>query len=345
MSDPPTGFTNFGNVQSESKKSKFDSARNQFNKFLGKLHGVNPTKYAYTSLMDIPRSEFLSYREVFGMFPNYLQKEKLMKNTVIGYMSSIHTYICNVCPQSDITGSWYASVRDITEKEFKKEAKATNTRVSNPAAPMSSQDLKLLCKLLFARADTLSFQQRCLLILQWQALGRVSEITSLTFQSIEWYDNFKSLNLTMNRDKVGLEHTIGVFLHCKDWLLCPLHAIAAMIAMGATSSGRLFPFVPESNAASHVNSLLSALCSAAQEDVALGMEFSALCKKLTSHSPRSGACTEANENPEMQLQWVVPRGGWDLSGILTIFSYLYGTTATDGRVGSTRHFSFTPPTF
>jgi hypothetical protein len=298
-------WNNMGNVQTDSTKSQLSSAERQFSKFLVKLNADDPVRYPYKEFYGIPHDEFRSFRDVFGMYPDYLRQENLMLNTVWGYMSAIHGYICKKCPQSDINGSWYGSVRDATEKMFKKQARDTNTRVSNPAAPMSSQDLKLLCKILFIRGDTLSFQQRCLLVLQWQALGRVSEITSLTFASVEWYDNFKCLNLTMNRDKVGLEHTIGVFLHCREWLLCPIHAVASMIAMGATSSDRLFPFVPESNAASHVNSLLSALCAAAQQDVQLGMEFSALCKKLTSHSPRSGATTEANENPEMQLHWCI----------------------------------------
>lgn len=54
---------------------------------------------------------------------------------------------------------------------------------------------------------------------------------------------------------------------------------------------------------------------------------------LTSQSSRSGAATYANEHGEMQTQWIIPRGGWTLDGVQTIFNYVSGTSKTDAKVG------------
>jgi len=101
-----------------------------------------------------------------------------------------------------------------------------------------------------------------------------------------------------------------------------------MIAL-AGSGSHLFPFVPENGAAAHVNAVLRDLETTERENV----RFARAIKKFTSHSGRSGGATEANEHAETQIQWVGPRGGWELGGLQTMFEYVYGTTKTDGRVG------------
>lgn len=97
----------------------------------------------------------------------------------------------------------------------------------------------------------------------------------------------------------------------------------------AGSGSHLFHYVPESGAAQHVNQVLRDLETSARGNPALEGEI----KRFTSHSGRSGGATEANEHEETQVQWIGPRGGWDLGGLQTMFEYLYGTTKTDGKVG------------
>ena len=90
---------------------------------------------------------------------------------------------------------------------------------------MSSEDLSDLCNLLFVRNTTKCIQERALLVLQWQALGRVSETTALTYESIGWHAHYACMTVEMNRQKVDLQHTIHCFLHSNNWLICPLHAL------------------------------------------------------------------------------------------------------------------------
>ena len=92
--------------------------------------------------------------------------------------------------------------------------------------------------------------------------------------------------------------------------------------MLAGVSTNLFPFVPESGAAQHVNAVLRDLETAAQESPNLAKAM----KRFTSHSSRSGGATEANEHDEAQPAWIGPRGGWDLGGLQQMFEYIYGTT-------------------
>ncbi|KAH9139187.1 hypothetical protein AeRB84_016536 [Aphanomyces euteiches] len=55
-------------------------------------------------------------------------------------------------------------------------------------------------------------------------------------------------------------------------------------------------------------------------------------KALTSHSFRRGGAQHGNGNSGLSLQWIVDRGGWNLSTQVKAFMYIFNTTQEDQRV-------------
>lgn len=221
------GFQNVSQNKSKNLSSAERSALSALNMFLKELHTSCPAKHPHNSLDTLTNEELLKLREVFGRFPDFLIKfKKISMNTAKSYISQARKLVNERCEQSDIMNDrWYKTLRRETCKLYSAHHKATNTKKSNKAPPMSSDDLSGLCSILFAQNTTSSVQERALLVLQWQALGRVSETTALTYPSLGWHSRFDCLSVVMNREKVDLEHTIHCFLHSNNWLICPLHAL------------------------------------------------------------------------------------------------------------------------
>ncbi|KAF1314953.1 hypothetical protein FI667_g16364, partial [Globisporangium splendens] len=53
---------------------------------------------------------------------------------------------------------------------------------------------------------------------------------------------------------------------------------------------------------------------------------------LSSHSFRRGGAQHANGDSQLSIQWIMDRGGWNLSATHKIFAYVFNTTQEDQRV-------------
>lgn len=221
------GYVDVSTIKTKSIQSSERSARNALNQFLSELHTTSPIQHPHKTLETLTQDELLHFASVFGRFPDFLLKtKKIMMGSALSYISQARKIVLELCTQSDINNDrWYKNLRKQTGKCFTKKHREENTKKSNAAPPMSSEDLSGLCNLLFTRNTTKSAQERALLVLQWQALGRVSETTALTYKALGWHKKYDCLSVVMNREKVDLEHTIHCFLHSHDWLICPLHAL------------------------------------------------------------------------------------------------------------------------
>ena len=220
-------YEDIAKKKSKSLKKSEGTALRCFNKFLEELNNSKPIRFPHKSLATFSTAELNHISNIFGMFPSYLLiTRKLKQATAMSYLSQIHKLIAERCPTTDIMlGRYYKNLRHNTSTTYTKHHQSINTKKSNPATPMSSEDLSELCNLLFVRNTTKCIQERALLVLQWQALGRVSETTALTYESIGWHAHYACMTVEMNRQKVDLQHTIHCFLHSNNWLICPLHAL------------------------------------------------------------------------------------------------------------------------
>jgi hypothetical protein len=113
---------------------------------------------------------------------------------------------------------------------------------------------------------------------------------------------------------------------------CPLHAIGTHLAVNSIAD-YLFVDLRSVEEAGRINAMLRGVQKQYLEEQNEMDAEELVQKKYTSKSGRSGGSTMANEHPEVQTQDILPRGGWDLQGIQTIFTYICGTSRMDGKVG------------
>jgi hypothetical protein len=103
----------------------------------------------------------------------------------------------------------------------------------------------------------------------------------------------------------------------------------------------LFPQIEKKQEAKHVNKVLKALY---EEWVKLGgLEQNGGVPEgedpdspfmlYTSHAQRHCSAETSNEHPDIQTQWLIPRGAWTLDQIQTLFNYIAGTAKSDKFLG------------
>ncbi len=314
---------------------KIKSVKNCFdNRFLSHLRAHNE-KYTALTFDEIPKEHF--DKALFGLFSSFLLG-KVGWQTACGYLSGLKAIICHKFGD-DATFTlfqggqavWYTALRTELLKKYKSLHRANNTKLTKGSPKMKEEDLRIMCTMLFSEhSDSnvrLSAVNRCLMVYQWQLLGRISELQELTMSDITFdSDRFHTcIKINMDRMKTSSQHDVHIFPHATDWVICPFHSLAALLVM-STPSGRLFD-VPNLSMAAHVNSLLHDLAAeweAYKNTHDCSQLEAAITEALTSHSARSGCATFLNCHPGLLLQWLVLRGGWAVNHALTIFAYIAG---------------------
>lgn len=228
-------YENVGNRCSEKYGKQVQTAVNAYNNFLELLHLHNSRKYPYKSLAETPKEHFRNYRETFGMFPRHLLDIlKIKHGSANGYVSKVKNLICSskYNEESDIGNeSWFRKLNANTKKIFYEKAIQTGEALSNSAPPMTTEDLNCLATLLLRKNCRTSLSQRCLLVMQWQALGRISEIARMKFLDISWNASNSSIRIKMKRGKTGKSHDVNIFKHASSWRICPFHALGEYLLL------------------------------------------------------------------------------------------------------------------
>jgi hypothetical protein len=147
--------------------------------------------------------------------------------------------------------------------------------------------------------------------------------------------------LNLYRAKTNGTQQLNVFLHHHNWTICPMHALGSMIAVNKKASHRVFPGVVKKNESKHVNKVLKGLYEEwvlqggleKNNGVPLGEAPDSPFMLYTSHAQRHGSAESSNEHPDIQTQWIIPRGAWTLDQIQTLFNYIAGTAKSDKYLG------------
>jgi hypothetical protein len=302
--------------QRDGYNSDLKTAENHFEKFLITMHTFNSSKYpAHYSAAEFSDSLFIS--DVLDRFATYLIDVAALKkcNSALGYLSKIKTKIMKDHKTEQLfgDGKWYRDIRTKVKQKYLSMCHKNGTALVDHAPPMTETDQLIMGKLLVARNTRESDQDRGILILQKQTIGRVSETSRLKYTNIKMCKLSNRIRkvscfvFTITRLNTGLQHSINIFLHAYSWVLCPVHAIATIIATCNNPSVEIFPNIPEGSEASYVNRLLEDLFQSWQSSI--GSEGAQqLTKELTSHSGRSGGAQDASDHKDVQIQWIIPRG-------------------------------------
>lgn len=268
--------------------------------------------------------------ELMGRFSSYLVvEEKLAHSTTKSTLSHVKTQLADKFPFY-CQGPWYNKLRRTVGSEYNNKVVASGND-ERKGISISAEHFHQLCEDLYSMKKPNVIDAlitRALFSVNWTCLGRITEVTSLKWDNVEYGSsrNVTSMRVTLNRKKTGKKQVVMVFLHYKDWFVCPFHALATMIVCCRKTCLEMFPLFSKDNAVQEVNNKLKELYRN-------GEGRHSDWKQYTSHGMRHGATEAANEDPNIKLEWIVKRGGWQCEHVRTIFNYLEGTQKEDAAVG------------
>jgi len=111
---------------------------------------------------------------------------------------------------SVFNGIWYKTLRLNIMKRYVELCARNGTKLSDQAPEMTMKDLRALSEILLSRDTPKSISNRSLLIFQWQALGRISEISAMKWADIgvRKTPHVQALKVNLNRYVNSLLSTI-----------------------------------------------------------------------------------------------------------------------------------------
>ena len=185
------GLRNLVKVKGKSLRKTSKSAINKFSAYLSYENNLHPQTHLYRAYIPptvdaencIPDTYFT--KDLFGRFADYMIsiQPRLAYNTIESYLSKVkniisedYEYSKRVRYLTNGKPAWYTRLVQKVRSTCNDVCLEEGTRLQDSAPAMTEGDLELLCKILFMKEANESFADRCLLIFQWQLMGRISEI-------------------------------------------------------------------------------------------------------------------------------------------------------------------------
>jgi hypothetical protein len=165
----PLEYQDIGLVTSASKTRQRNRANKLFSKYLAAVNSP------FRNLCDIPEEHMDSKH--LGCFVDYIEREvptvKALKTKEM-YLSAIHVQICERFPHKSVLFQrYYENLRSVIDKRAKKRERETGIPSIKHSKRMKFSDLNYMCQKLFKEQK---LELRCLIALDWIAVGRVSEV-------------------------------------------------------------------------------------------------------------------------------------------------------------------------
>lgn len=263
-------FENIGNDRSDSYISTLKTAMNHFDGFLAmesrfSKNKENPIPEKYADLKPKHITD-----ELLGKFSCYLisAKTKIKKcDSVLANLSKVKVELQRRFSEDNIAcfavgAQGYTLLRANITRRFLLQCAKNGTKMTDHSVPMQESDLLWMVRKLLSKSTWEGINNRCLLVLQWQVLGRIIEIAALLFKNIHVVDPSRpckgALSFDITRIKTGVQQDVLVFLHAKHWELCPLHALACLV-LGSGSSEAVFEDIGTGCEATYTNRLAKLL--------------------------------------------------------------------------------------
>ena len=327
------------NIQKTIKKKTIEgnkSAHTKFDKFLKYVEDNEDRKFGIQSIKDLTNE--LCSEDILGKFSDWMfHVDKVKKlGTAESYLGKVKTYMDTEFPRSAVALNvrWYTSLRTHLKDLYLQQSSETGEALRSHAKPMKSEDLKYICSRLFLKDTRHDIHDRLLIILQFHCLGRISEVCLMQWVDILLVDSqwLRVLQLLLNRLKTGDQQVdMQVFLHANSWKVCPFHALGSHAILFDSMGEMVFSNVSRGNEVGYMNNVFRKVYN--EYDVEDDSNVIELTQNMTSHSARPGGVMLANQHPDVKTSYLVPRGGWNLEKMLTIFNYLGADGKTDAVVG------------
>lgn len=289
-------------------------------------------------------------------FENSAKKQQLATNTVMSYYRHVKNWLLDMFPQCRVSiEDRILEMARILEKYCsKRNARGMTTH----ARACTKQDLALLMQHLYVNASKeTDYQDAAILCIMWYIFGRASDLSLLQKQSISVCAG-NNFFLRLVRIKTTEQQCLTLHPDT-DVRTCPILAIAIALATQTVPCVQLLqhikPTAPkldvemletlplcellvqaEQSPGIHVSVDTSKFSTALKDAPGIHNQVNRLLGRvrasagvdgaLSSHSFRRGGAQHANGNAQVSIQWIMDRGGWNLSTTHKVFSYVFNTT-------------------
>ena len=345
-------------LQAHGTRSARQTALNTFNGFLAE-GGMSLESFEKLVREENGSRTLIRFIDAFGM---YLISKKLSTNTILSYYGNTKTYLVEKFPEMEsICSNEMNKIRKRVEKFCNKRQDKTPVK---QAPPLREEDLSEVVRTLYkCAAHEVDYHDAALLLTMWCFFGRSSDTLLMKKQQLKLVGG-GALLLEFSRLKTGTSQGLTFYKHKNNMLLCPLHSLAVSIIMEESPSSFLVNAHLLTNFEETFSSFeidVAALLNGNQDNVVeeldnqeeilkkdsskigLSAYVNRLLKRvhelsgnlpmnLSSHSFRRGAAQHANANPMLSLQWIVDRGGWQMSSINKAFAYIINSNKEDQKV-------------
>jgi hypothetical protein len=246
------------NDVSDSYATSLRTALNHFSKYL-KLRqeqGDLSLPLDHTQLV----SEHVT-DELLGKFASYLMKKTTMKKggSVLAMLSKVKVELHRRFCDNPIFGTGargYGTLRTKITRRYLLQCAKDGTKLTDHSVPMTEMDLRWMCRKLLSYHTWEGIINRCLLVLQWQCMGRITEVAALKFADMAVVNDSRgsrtAMKIHITRVKTGVQQDMLVFLHAEYWEICPIHALACLV-LCASHPEEVFSTVAAGNEANHTN--------------------------------------------------------------------------------------------
>jgi len=178
---------NIANQVGDKLAKSIKTSLNHFNSYVKYLFDKGEVNVAeYKSKYDAsPKlTEDFITEDLFAKFADYLMKIKNINKyeTTVAYISRVKNILCRDYRNLEIfrtADNWYQRLRSRVLKLYMEKCQKDGTSLKEGAPPMNADDLLKIVTYLIDENTTKSFNQRALMVMQWQTVGRITEVAKL----------------------------------------------------------------------------------------------------------------------------------------------------------------------
>jgi len=313
-------FENVGNRIGKAVLKKRETVMTAFHEFLVRIH------HEPDELNDFSLVQLMDMKDLIGRFSDYLMKVRELScaKSNQNYISCLKEMIIERQPNSNILhGHWYTRFRANIDKMYVDAAKENGTTLHKDSNYTNVNDFATLCRSLFVDNTPMSISMRSLLCFEWYCHGRINEVAEHLYSNkfgAYFGTGIRCMTGRFLRGKTYREDDILFMIHATDWLICPIHSFASLLACNNITL-KLYPFIAERRGGDSVNQLLKRKCE----------EHDNLTSRLTSKCFKTGAATALNEHPNSKETNIFLRLGHEMKNIQTSYNYVLKTTKTESQ--------------
>lgn len=280
-------------------------------------------------------------RKPLSEFANYLLQAKQKSGerkgkhygvgTILQYLSGVKTYLFKKYKPlafSGINPDWWSDLYNSLRCRAAVAAISRGESVTKKAIGLSRKALINCCIWLMRQDDaSLGYEERCILVILYHAVGRGGEVSTSAWNNAEWNVDHEFLSLKWGEVKNGQQPEMTFHPDTSEWMLDIFHALACYLIAGhgkskASSSPAatdsiywMFPAyvdMVKGGAASKASRIIDKCRKAGVEGVVEG---------ANSHGIRVTATDDMTFHHLLSVFATIARGGWDFKSDNLAFYY------------------------